>query len=539
MTVDSQPQGQLPDHALDVEQALICACLVDLTLVDGVGLAPGQFFGRAERTVWETLVDLRGRGLVETDLVQVADDLRRRGRLVDVGGTPGLGRMVELAPAVADVAPLAQVVREAATVRELDALLARARLRARAGGRREELLADVAQLLDQGRELASGARTGAGLPCADVGDIPDELPPTPWVCERLHLAPGRPACLVGYAGAGKTLLAADLALAVSARDGAGVTFWGGLVPDRRGRVLLLDFEVGRELTQRRLLRLAAGRWGSLRDWSGRLEYSCFPRWSLMAPKAEEQLVETLRGRVLCIIDSLTAITPGADENGREMADHMALLTRVSEATGCAILVLHHEGKPPQDGPRAAHLRGRGSSAIQGIWSSQWAVTSLGEGRLQLEQGKSQFEGGARAQVHCQICDVHGEDGRQIGVRLAPVGPVDGAPQAQGETGAPPVPPGALARVKRDVQAILTATPGLSSKELHDEIKRRGKAATDTRFRAVDELVREGIVVAGREGKALVYRLAPSITSPAGNRSSDDLDEGGRYGRLPLDSLPRR
>lgn len=528
MTVDSQPQGQLPDHALDVEQALICACLVDLTLVDGVGLEPKQFFGRAERTVWETLVDLRGRGLAETDLVQVADDLRRRGRLVDVGGTPGLGRMVELAPAVADVAPLAQVVREAATVRELDALLARARLRARAGGRREELLADVAQLLDQGRELASGARTGAGLPTADVGDIPDELPPTPWVCERLHLAPGRPACLVGYAGAGKTLLAADLALAVSARDGAGVTFWGGLVPDRRGRVLLLDFEVGRELTQRRLLRLAAGRWGSLRDWSGRLEYSCFPRWSLMAPKAEEQLVETLRGRVLCIIDSLTAITPGADENGREMADHMALLTRVSEATGCAILVLHHEGKPPQDGPRAAHLRGRGSSAIQGIWSSQWAVTSLGEGRLQLEQGKTQFEGGQRPQVHCQICDVHGEDGRQIGVRLAPVGPGDGASQAQGEAGAPPVPPGVLGKAKSELLAILGA---LGRTNVSDLLARMS-VGKHTKYRALEALQAEGKIVKvtdPKDTRRLSFELARDTSRPDREGFVEADRDGSRCG----------
>ena len=481
---------QLPDHALDVEQALLSALVVDLTLVDGLDLTPAQFFGRSERVVFETLVDMRARGLIETDLVAVADDLRRRGRLADVGGAPGLGHMIETAPAVGDLAPLVAIVRESAQVRELDGLLARARLRTRAGGRREELLAEVGALLEQGRELVSGQRRGQGLPCDDVGAIPAELPPTPWVCERLHLAPGRPACLVGYAGAGKTLLAADLALAVAAKDDSGVTFWGGLVPDRRGRVLLLDFEVGRELTQRRLLRLATGRWGALSDWSGRLEYSCFPRWSLVSLRAEELLTETLRGRVLCLIDSLTAITPGVDENGREMADAMALLTRVSEATGCAILVLHHEGKPPADGPRAAHLRGRGHSSIQGIWSSQWAVTSLGEGRLRLEHGKTQFEGGQRPDVHCQICDTHDDTGRRVGVRLAPVGPVEGAQQGQGEAGAPAVPPGALAKGKAEVLGILGALGRLNVTDL---LARLG-VGKHTRYRALEVLQEEGKIV---------------------------------------------
>lgn len=523
-----------PDHAADAEAAVVCAAFFDLSLIASLDLRPADFYQLPERTVLETLVALRDQGLTEAPVETVVDHLRRRGRLADVGGTGALARLLDTTPSCSDLAPLARSIRESAQVRRVESTLAQCRLDCRSGvGDRQELLARVRRAVELATEGGTLAR---GLPVVDVAEVPKDKPPTPFVCERLHLAPGRPAALVGYAGAGKTLLAADLALAVAAPEDSGVTFWGGLVPDRRGKVLLLDFEVGRDLTERRLLRLAAGRWGQLSDWAGRLAFSSFPRWSLVSRGAEEQLIETLREHTLCVIDSLTAITPGVDENARGMADAMALLTRVSEASGCAILILHHEGKPGQDGPRAAHLRARGHSSIQGIWSSQWAVTSLGEGRLKIEHGKSQFEGGARPDVHCQICDVHDGEGQRVGVRLAPVGPVEGQ-----EPGSPaPVPAGALARVKAQVVAALEAMPaGLSSKELHEEVKRRGGSATDTRYKAVDDLLKEGTVVVGREGKRLVYRLKETITSLTGNRSGNDGEEDGHGVRLPLDYLPGR
>lgn len=492
-----------PDHAADAEAAVVCACFFDLSLIAQHDLRPADFYQLPERTVLESLVALRDQGLVEAPVETLVDHLRRRGRLADVGGTGALARLLDTTPSCADLAPLAQSIRESAQVRRTESTLAQLRLDCRSGiGDRQELLARVRRAVEL---VTEGGTAGRGLPVVDVAEVPETLPPTPWVCERLHLAPGRPCCLVGYAGAGKTLLAADLALAVAAPEDSGVTFWGGLVPDRRGKVLLLDFEVGTDLTQRRLLRLATGRWMRLKDWSGRLGYSSFPRWSLVSRGAEEQLIETLRGHTLCIIDSLTAITPGADENGREMADHLALLTRVSEATGCAILILHHEGKPSQDGPRAAHLRGRGSSAIQGIWSSQWALSSLGEGRLKLEHGKSQFEGGARPDIHCQICDVHDDEGQRVGVRLAPVGPVE--PAASFDPQAEPEESRAVQSAMRSAVQVLRARGPLPYGKLREFME----GQTNNRKAAIERLVSKGIVKTREEGNKTVHYL----TDPSG------------------------
>lgn len=503
-----------------LQAAVVCACLFDLGLIAAHDLRPEEFYMHHERVVLESLIALRDQGHEQVGVEVVVDHLRRRGRLADAGGTQGLARLLDAVPVVPDLAPLVASIKESAQVRRLESTLAQLRLECRSGhGPRSELIARIRKAVEVATE--GGAALAKGLPTTDVGDVPDQLPPTQFLCERIHLAPGRPFCLVGYAGAGKTLLAADLALAVAAREEMGVTFWGGLVPDRRGKVLMLDFEVGSEFTQRRLLALAAGRWSKLRDWAGRLAFSSFPRWSLVAPRAEEQLIETLRGYTLCVIDSLTAITPGADENGREMADHMALLTRVSEATGCAILVLHHEGKPPAEGPRAAHLRGRGSSAIQGIWSSQWAVTSLGEGRLKLEHGKSQFEGGARPDIHTQICDVHDGEGQRVGVRLAPVGPVE----AQ-EPGAPaPVPAGALAKGKAEVLAILGA---LGPTNVTDLLARLG-VGKHTKYKAIEALQAEGKIVKSvdvKDTRKVLFQLADRDASRSDREVSPESDRDG-------------
>lgn len=534
MALDHTP----PDHALEAEDALISECLANTELVESLGLSPREFFNTSSRILWEAAVDFRARGEASVPVEALVDHLHRKGRLADVGGKAGVARAIGAVPSSPDVAPLAQIVKEAAQVRALDAVLTKLQARCRgAVGDRAALLAEARAAVEAVTEGAG--RNVAGLPVTDVSEIPAELPPPAHVSERLHLAPGRPSCLVGYAGAGKTLLAADLAQAVSAPEGSGATFWGGLTVDRHGKVLMLDFEVGEYLTRQRLLRLATGRWGNLKDWAGRLSFSCFPRWSLVAPSAEERLIATLRGHVLCVIDSLAAITPGIDENSKEMADYMALLTRASEATGCAILVLHHEGKPPQDGPRAAHLRGRGSSAIQGIWASQWAVTSLGEGKLQLEHGKTQWDGGLRPSHLCQIVDV-GERGPTgfPGVRLAPAGPV-GAEPAQADAPAP----GTLQKLRRTIVAVLGAMGELTSNELHTELKKSGlKVATDTRFNTVKEMKDAGEIVCERRGKALAYRLPGTITSipsAPGNRSAGTHPSEVDGDQLPLDSLPLR
>lgn len=356
-----------------------------------------------------------------------------------------------------------------------------------------------------------------------VGAWSGQLPAVSWVCKALHLTCGRPACLVGYAGSGKTVLLADLALAVSAPPGVGYHAWGGIPIDRRGRVAIFDLEVGEYLSRQRLQRLAHGNRALLQQWDERLFITCFPSMSLLDKDVEAQLAEQLEGFTLAIFDSLTMLLAGSDENSASVSKILGALARVSEKTGCAILVIHHEGKPPAEGQKEARFRGRGSSAIQGMWSSQWAVSSQ-DGVLSVEHGKSQW-GKLQPTWTCQIADV-GEVSEETGV--APGLRVERAVPAE-EGGEEAISPSALQKAKRQVLDLLGALGAMSATDLLAKVK----AGKDTKYKALEDLRLDGRIVRDKEGRKVTFHL-PDDTSPDtslddGEVSSGHFPASGRRG----------
>lgn len=530
---------ELPPHDLVAEAAAVGAALCDgapaVALLAEAGLRRAHLFDPASGHIWDACQALHADGK-PVDLVTVHGWLQDRGRLREVGGVPGLARVIDASPSLAPDA-----LREYAC--RLILLAQERHLRAGLQVVAAQLAAgegDPAWRLGQVRaklaELGGLTETaGRSFPVKTMGDVPKTPPPAAWVSERLGLGPGRPACLVGYSGSFKSWLIYDLAVAVAAPEGSGLgeTCWGGLPIDRHGEVLIIDLEMGEDMVEERLALLAAGRWSEPAAWGNRLAYTSFPRWSLKMQGAEEALSSALRGKTLAVIDSLVMMLAGGDENDNgRAAELMGLLARVSRATGCAILVLHHEGKSPADGPKAVNQRGRGASSIQGMWSTQWAVTAHEGGRLVLEQGKVQ-RGSLRPSWSCQIADVSDDEGRKVGVRLAPVAGQEGPAAAQ----EPEEMAGGLERAKKLTLSILGAMGPLPSGKLHEELKRalkegnrNGKGVeTNTRYRAVKELKDAGSIALQVQGNSRVYLLS---TSRSGRDQAGDGGEGASGGYLP-------
>lgn len=242
-------------------------------------------------------------------------------------------------------------------------------------------------------EVATSVTGGIDLWTA--ADMAGDPPLTEYLAPRIHLAPGRPLALTGYAGAGKTMLLADLLLAIASRELQAMTgilsqAWGSVDIARGGPVVHLDLEVGKKGTWSRYKRLAAGRGFDVAELGPLLRWRSYPNFRLNQRGALEVLCKTLDGATACGVDSLKALCPGTKENDSSMADFVGILGEASEKTGAAIVLIHHEGKPGEDGQRVAHLRGRGSSAIQGCLSSQWSVSPR-SGFWLLEHGKSEHD----------------------------------------------------------------------------------------------------------------------------------------------------
>ncbi len=225
-----------------------------------------------------------------------------------------------------------------------------------------------------------------------------------YMLPHFKIASGRPTLLGGFSGVGKTLLAQELALAVTTPRGR---CWGDLEVDAAlSRVLHLDYEMGRAALVDRYRRLAAGMGKSLPKRGANLFIESMPRLYLSddPKRVEASLLDVCDDVGLVILDNLRAACPHAkSENDSAMRLYLDILTRVSEVTGCLFVVLVHEGKQQSDGfgrPGAQRVRGSGA-----IVDAAGGVLSVSTRRdvLRIEQTKASF-GPPGAPVHVQLID---------------------------------------------------------------------------------------------------------------------------------------
>ena len=113
-------------------------------------------------------------------------------------------------------------------------------------------------------------------------------------------------------------------------------------------------------------------------------------------------------RMVCV-DTLTAATPGMDQNSTEgMSRVVNALRHISRELDCVAAVIHHVGK---DATRGA----RGSSVFNGDLDTELTVEDLGAGRFQVRQTKQRdFEKGAPLRfVQHQAVIGQDEDGDEV------------------------------------------------------------------------------------------------------------------------------
>ncbi len=192
------------------------------------------------------------------------------------------------------------------------------------------------------------------LSCPELFDRPEPE----WLVSDILPQRGL-GCFWGQPGSGKTFLAVDIAATVAANS-----HWRGEPVKTPGKVLYIAAEDDNGV-QIRLRSAFAVR--ALGDTTIRV-LPTSPVFT--APKQSEALLEALREEGKCstvIVDTLAAVTPGADENSsKDIGPLIAFCRKIEQLTGALVILVHHSRK---DGDSI-----RGSSSLHAAFDVEWKVS---------------------------------------------------------------------------------------------------------------------------------------------------------------------
>jgi len=194
------------------------------------------------------------------------------------------------------------------------------------------------------------------------------LPPIQWLVRGLDLCPGAPSLVAGYGYSGKTLVSQAMELAIA----SGIRTWGAF-ESKAGATIHFDYEQGEHLSRLRYQRLLAGLDLTPQDLGDRVSLVVHPEFYLDDLGVEETIAKLCEGKVLAVFDSFRAACRKTDENSSEARAPLDMLARVSERTGCTVVVIHHARKPQKDQPGGARESIRGSGALYDACSSVFVL----------------------------------------------------------------------------------------------------------------------------------------------------------------------
>jgi replicative DNA helicase len=112
--------GRQPPQDLAAEQSVLGGMLLSKDAIADVleRLRPGDFYRPAHQNVYDSILDLYGRG-EPADAITVAAELDRRGLLRRIGGAPYLHTLISTVPTAANAGYYATIVAEKALLRRL------------------------------------------------------------------------------------------------------------------------------------------------------------------------------------------------------------------------------------------------------------------------------------------------------------------------------------------------------------------------------------------------------------------------------------
>lgn len=383
----SSSRGRVPPHNIDAEESVLGAMLLSrdaIGVVSEMGLNPQDFYRPANRHIFDAIRALYS-SASPADVVTVADELRRNGLLVEVGGPDALHELQNATPAISSAGHYAKIVQETALLRQL--IYAAGDIAELAYGEPD----DVIKALDEAetkifnvaeQRVTDSTRTIEEL----LPEVMDHLQET---YDRGDIITGVPT---GYQDLDELLsgLQPSALYIVGARPAMGKTAFGlgmaaHVAQHSTKPVLVFSLEMGhQELTQRilssearvdstkiRTGKLAEADWAKIGKAIGRLEVPLFlddnPRVTVMEIRAKARRIKARFGGIgLIVIDYLQLMGGnGSSENRQlevsEISRSLKILARELEVPIVALSQLSRNLEARSDKrPMLSDLRESGS-----------------------------------------------------------------------------------------------------------------------------------------------------------------------------------
>ncbi len=292
-------------------------------------------------------------------------------------------------------------------------------------------------------------------------------------------------CLVcAYGSSFKSWLEIDLLIA-KASGGK----WLGMFDCDPGDVLLVDWESDDWEDRRRFQAVSKAR--DLKGPVKGVNMISLPQLFFNSPDFESTVREWASQYKLICFDTLSAGSPGMEENDTRFAAGLNILKRIGPQYGCTFMVLHHSRKGGPGGGGDDRESVRGSGAIFNAVDVVLQLFKREDGGFLVKQTKAR---GGKAIEPFVVRVVNVASG---GVSV--IGEPTEAADERVEVG----PASALSMAKRRVLSVLATEKDLKSK---NAIYRRTQGMKRAVMDAIDELVENG-VVALHTG---AYRLASEL-----------------------------
>ncbi|MFB7148512.1 DnaB-like helicase N-terminal domain-containing protein [Streptomyces virginiae] len=352
------------------EMAVLGACVYQSEAIDRLRqiLEPGDFYHPAHTTIWRALVELRQQQ-APTDPIALGHQLQRTGDLNRIGGATYLHTLASAAAVGSGAEYYADIVRQQADLRAMQAMAVRVLQGATSEGADPEevrtlLNASLQEVTDRSRRSSGGRLQRYALDgWAFVTDAATDTEPIWGAPGKAAWAAGESLMLVGPPGVGKSTIAQQVVLArigliaqvldMPVQEGKKVLYIAADRPSQLARAFSRIIRpVDEKILRQRLV-----------FWSGPLPASLIAEPHLLAELAAEHGADTV------VIDSLKDVVGKLTDDEAGLAYNNARQQLLRD--GVQLMELHHQRKQGQDASRNQR------PILDQVYGSAWFTAGAG------------------------------------------------------------------------------------------------------------------------------------------------------------------